>query len=621
MDFISQFFNGLQLGSIYALVALGYTMVYGIAKLINFAHGDIIMVGGYTVFLAIGLPLFKTGLPLWLAVVPAVIVCTLLGVLIERVAYKPLRNSSRISLLITTIGVSLFLQNLFVKIFTSNAKPLPALFPQKSLSFGDVHLSLATVITIISTIILTYLLNLFVNKTKYGKAMLAVSEDYGAAELVGINVNQVMTMTFAIGSALAGVASVLYVASYPQIQPFMGSMLGIKAFTAAVLGGIGSIPGAVVGGLILGIIEVLTRAYLSSAYADAIVFVILILVLLIQPNGLFGKLEKEKVWYMSTNKKKTYLITTALVILFFVIIQGLIGGGIINRYWQNILILICINIIMSTSLNLTVGVLGQINLGHAGFMAIGAYAAALFLKSGLVGGFLGYFLSLIIAGVVATVFGILIGLPVLRLTGDYLAIVTLAFGEIIRVLIENLSFTGGAQGLAGIPTTHDFGKYFLVAAFLVTMIFTYASCRHGRAVLSIRDNELAAESCGINITKYKTFAFALSALFAGVAGALYAQSFGVLAANIFNYNKSFDYLVMVVLGGMGSMTGAIFSTIGLTILPEVLKPMAEWRMVIYAVILIAVMIYRPQGLLGRKEFSLRKLLNIGKYKKGDVEGE
>lgn len=295
MDFISQLFNGLQLGSIYALVALGYTMVYGIAKLINFAHGDIIMVGGYTVFLAISLPLFQKGLPLWMAVVPAVVVCTVLGVLIERIAYKPLRNSSRISLLITTIGVSLFLQNLFVKIFSSSAKPIPALFPQKSIDFGGTHLSFATVITVVSTIILTYLLNLFVNKTKHGKAMLAVSEDYGAAELVGINVNQVMTMTFAIGSALAGVASVLYVSSYPQIQPFMGSMLGIKAFTAAVLGGIGSIPGAVVGGLILGIIEVMTRAYLSSAYADAIVFVLLIVVLLVQPNGLFGKLEKEKV--------------------------------------------------------------------------------------------------------------------------------------------------------------------------------------------------------------------------------------------------------------------------------------------------------------------------------------
>lgn len=295
MDFVTQLFNGLQLGSIYALVALGYTMVYGIAKLINFAHGDIIMVGGYTVFLAIQLPIFKAGLPLWLAIIPAILVCTLLGVLIERVAYKPLRNSSRISLLITTIGVSLFLQNFFVKIFTSSAKPLPALFPQISINFAGVHLSFATIITIVTTIVLTYVLSLFVNRTKQGKAMLAVSEDYGAAELVGINVNQVMTLTFAIGSALAGVASVLYVASYPQIQPFMGSMLGIKAFTAAVLGGIGSIPGAVVGGLILGIIEVLTRAYLSSAYADAIVFVVLIVVLLVQPNGLFGKLEKEKV--------------------------------------------------------------------------------------------------------------------------------------------------------------------------------------------------------------------------------------------------------------------------------------------------------------------------------------
>lgn len=295
MDFITQLFNGLQLGSIYALIALGYTMVYGIAKLINFAHGDIIMVGGYTVFLAIQMSVFKAGLPLWAAIVPAILVCTLLGIIIERIAYRPLRNSSRISLLITTIGVSLFLQNLFVKIFTSSAKPVPALFPQKSINFAGMHLSFATIITIASTLILTYLLNLFVNKTKYGKSMLAVSEDYGAAELVGINVNGVMTMTFAIGSALAGVASVLYIASYPQIHPFMGSMLGIKAFTAAVLGGIGSISGAVIGGIILGIVEVLTRAYLSSAYADAIVFVILIVVLLVQPNGLLGKLEKEKV--------------------------------------------------------------------------------------------------------------------------------------------------------------------------------------------------------------------------------------------------------------------------------------------------------------------------------------
>lgn len=324
---------------------------------------------------------------------------------------------------------------------------------------------------------------------------------------------------------------------------------------------------------------------------------------------------------MSKNRKKTYLITTGLVILFYVLIQVLISANVLSRYWQGILNLICINMIMATSLNLTVGVLGQINLGHAGFMAIGAYSAALFLKTGIVTGFPAFILSLIVGGFVAAIFGILIGLPVLRLTGDYLAIVTLAFGEIIRVLIENLDFTGGAQGLAGIPTTNDFGKFFFMAVFVITMIFTWAESRHGRTVLSIRDNELAAEACGINITKYKTLAFTLSAVFAGIAGALYAQSIGVLAANIFNYNKSFDYLVMVVLGGMGSITGAIFSSIGLTVIPELLKPLAEWRMVIYAIILIVVMIFRPQGLLGRKEFSIRRLLKIDKYKKGDVEGE
>lgn len=324
---------------------------------------------------------------------------------------------------------------------------------------------------------------------------------------------------------------------------------------------------------------------------------------------------------MSKNRRKTYLITTGLIILLFVIIQGLISAKLISRYWQGIFMLICINMIMAVSLNLTVGVLGQINLGHAGFMAIGAYSAALFLKSGIVSGFPAFILSLIVGGLVAAVFGVIIGLPVLRLTGDYLAIVTLAFGEIIRVLIENLDFTGGAQGLAGIPTSNEFGRYYFLAVFVITMIFTWASSRQGRTVLSIRDNELAAEACGVNITKYKTQAFTLSAVFAGIAGALYSQSIGVLAANIFNYNKSFDYLVMVVLGGMGSITGAIFSSIGLTVLPELLKPIAEWRMVIYAVILIVVMIFRPQGLLGRKEFSIRRLLKIDKYKKGDVEGE
>ncbi|MBS5988619.1 branched-chain amino acid ABC transporter permease [Anaerococcus hydrogenalis] len=295
MNFLIQFFNGLQLGSIYALIALGYTMVYGVAKLINFAHGDIIMVGAYTIFFVVQTSLFKSGLPLYLSIIPAIIACTLLGVVIERVAYKPLRNSSSISILITAIGVSLFLENLFVKFFTANAKPVPSLFKQASLNIFGISLSFQTIFTIVLTIILTIILQIFISKTKYGKMMLAVSEDYKASSLVGINVDNTMTMTFAIGSALAGVASLLYVSSYPQITPFMGSMLGIKAFTAAVVGGIGSIPGAVIGGFILGMIEVMTRAYLSSSYADAIVFMVLIVVLIFKPTGIFVSLEKEKV--------------------------------------------------------------------------------------------------------------------------------------------------------------------------------------------------------------------------------------------------------------------------------------------------------------------------------------
>lgn len=295
MDFLIQLFNGLQLGSIYALIALGYTMVYGVAKLINFAHGDIIMVGAYTIFFVVQTSLFRSGLPFYLSIIPAIIACTLLGVIIERIAYKPLRNSSSISILITAIGVSLFLENLFVKVFTANARPVPSLFNQASLNIFGIRLSFQTIFTIVLTIILTIILQIFISKTKYGKMMLAVSEDYKASSLVGINVDNTMTMTFAIGSALAGVASLLYVSSYPQITPFIGSMLGIKAFTAAVVGGIGSIPGAVIGGFILGMIEVMARAYLSSSYADAIVFLVLILVLIVKPTGILGNMEKEKV--------------------------------------------------------------------------------------------------------------------------------------------------------------------------------------------------------------------------------------------------------------------------------------------------------------------------------------
>lgn len=293
MKFLFQIINGLHIGSIYALVALGYSMVYGIVKLINFAHGDIIMVGAYAAYVLLVL----CGLPVWAAVIGSIVFCALAGVLIERIAYRRLlvKEAPRISLLITAIGVSIFLQNLFQLIFTSSGKSFPSIFNYEPIVMGERQVSIVSLITIVTTVVLMVLLQLLVKKTRLGKAMRAVSEDAGAAKLMGINTNSTVSWTFAIGSGLAAVGAVLYSASYPLIDPYMGSMLGLKAFVAAVLGGIGSIPGAMIGGLIMGVAESLTKGYISSTLSDAVVFGILIIVLLLKPSGIMGKNVKEKV--------------------------------------------------------------------------------------------------------------------------------------------------------------------------------------------------------------------------------------------------------------------------------------------------------------------------------------
>ena len=289
-QFFMQFINGLNIGSIYALIALGYTMVYGIAKLINFAHGDVIMVGAYISFISM-----KFGLPWWLAFIISIVVCAVLGVVMEKVAYKPLRNASRISLLITAIGISYLLQNLFQLIFGANPQPYHAFITLPALNLGGISIQANYYITFSVSVLLMILLTLFVNKTTMGKAMRAVSEDEGAAKLMGINVDTTISLTFAIGCALAAIAGILYANCYPMINPTLGSLPGIKAFIAAVLGGIGSIPGAVIGAFILGMVEAMTKAYISSQLTDTIVFAILILMLVFKPAGILGKNVKEKV--------------------------------------------------------------------------------------------------------------------------------------------------------------------------------------------------------------------------------------------------------------------------------------------------------------------------------------
>lgn len=294
MSFISYLKDGISLGSIYAIIALGYTMVYGIAKMLNFAHGDVIMVGAFVILTAVT----KGGMSPVLAIVLSVIFCTVLGMVIEKVAYSPLRKaSSNLAVLITAIGVSYLLQNVALLIFGSNARQFTSVItvPALKLAGGKLSISSVTIVTILSCIVIMAALMTFINKTKMGQAMLAVSEDRGAATLMGINVNRTISVTFAIGSALAAVAGVLLCSAYPSLSPYTGSMPGIKAFVAAVFGGIGSIPGAFIGGILLGIIENLAKAYISSQLSDAIVFSVLIIVLLVRPTGILGKKMTEKV--------------------------------------------------------------------------------------------------------------------------------------------------------------------------------------------------------------------------------------------------------------------------------------------------------------------------------------
>ena len=293
MSFLSYLINGISLGSVYAIIALGYTMVYGIARMLNFAHGDIIMVGGFTVFTIVTT---MGGSPV-VGILASVVVCTVLGVTIERVAYRPLRDASPLAVLITAIGVSYLLQNVALLIFGSNARQFTSVItvPALKLAGGKLSISSVTIVTILSCIVIMAALMTFINKTKMGQAMLAVSEDRGAATLMGINVNRTISVTFAIGSALAAVAGVLLCSAYPSLSPYTGSMPGIKAFVAAVFGGIGSIPGAFIGGILLGIIENRAKAYISSQLSDAIVFSVLIIVLLVRPTGILGKKMTEKV--------------------------------------------------------------------------------------------------------------------------------------------------------------------------------------------------------------------------------------------------------------------------------------------------------------------------------------
>ena len=329
-----------------------------------------------------------------------------------------------------------------------------------------------------------------------------------------------------------------------------------------------------------------------------------------------------------------YLINLGLFAAFLAIMSALISGRVIGNYHTKVLMLIGINIILAVSLNMATGYLGQLPLGHAGFMAVGAYASAIFMTRTNLPAGIAFPLGILIAAAIAALVGILIGLPALRLKGDYLAIITLGFGEIIRVVLLNIDsvlgfkLTYGAASLKNIPKTTTFLNTYLVVGLTCFLIHTLMKSRHGRAILAIRENEIAADSCGVNVTYYKTLGFVISAMFSGIAGALYAGYLGILNPSGFGFMKSIEILVMVVLGGMGSMVGSVVSATVLTAVPELLRAFSEYRMIVYSLLLIIVMIFKPSGLFGTYDFSLSRILEklinfkgFSKKSKNEKEGE
>ncbi len=316
---------------------------------------------------------------------------------------------------------------------------------------------------------------------------------------------------------------------------------------------------------------------------------------------------------MEKGKLKGYIINAVAVVALYVIMIGLINGGAINRYQEGIIIMIGISIILAVSLNLTTGFLGQLALGHAGFMGIGAYASAIATMNMNIGSDTAQLLlSMLIGGLVAALFGILIGVPALRLEGDYLAIITLGFGEMIRVIVTNLDITGGAKGLKGIPLLTNFSHVYWITVITIVVIGTLIRSRHGRSIISIRENEIAASAVGVPTAYYKVLGFVISAFFAGIAGGLYAHYLSVLSPSKFGFMYSIEILVIVVLGGMGSITGSVVAAILLTLLPEALREFSTYRLLIYAVLLIVMMLFKPSGLFGTKELSIKNMFKRDK---------
>jgi len=594
--------TGLINGSAYALIALGLSLIFGVADLVNFAHGSVFafgaMLGWY--FAAV------LGWPPALVLAAVVTATALLGIVIERVAVRPLARAPRIAPLLSTVAVALILDRISQILFTPETQVFPSLLPSVSFQVGEVFFGARDLAMLSVALLSVVALWLFLMRTRLGRALRATAQDRDAALQMGVNAGALEALAFAISSALAGIGGVIVGMYYRNVDPSMGFTAGIEGFAAATLGGLGNLPGAVIGGLLLGVIESFGVNWWGGATRQMIAFGVLVLVLWLRPGGLFGSPhvslgEPLTGTFFGRGRAVPLRPWQVLAIVFAaLIVLPLLG----NAYVLRVATIIAIFALLGVSLALVAGTAGLMSIGQAGFFAIGAYASALLVKDR---GW-SFWLAMPMAGAISAFVGALLIAPVLKLRGHYAAIVTLGIGAIVVAAILNLpSVTAGPLGITAIPPPQLFGydivtprAYYVLAAMVLAasaaVVVRLQRSHLGRAWRAIREDEVAAQASGVQLAGHRSLAFALGAFIAGVAGSLLAHQYAYVNPEIFGVDTSVLALTMIVLGGMANVAGTILGAIVLVGGPELLRPFGDFRILTYGVLLLLLIRFRPQGL-------------------------
>ena len=596
--------NGLIIGNIYALLAVGLALIFGVSRLINFAHGSVYLVGAYAGFVATTM----LNLPLPVTFVLVVIAGALLGLLIERFGLRPLQGYAHIAPLLATIGISFVLDQLVQLTFTATPRALPSALLDKRFQLGSGTIGALDLVIAAVGLSSACLLYCFLRFTQLGWAVRATAQDRDAAQQMGVDVNAVNRTVFAIASGLGAVAGLLVGMYYNYIDPAISFQATLKGVVAQVVGGVGNVPGAIAGSLLLGVVESYGIALFGTSYRNLFAFVLLVVVLVLRPNGLFASARQTPPEPMTGTfiaPSKPFVLPPR-VLIGIAVALALLPAVYPDPYIMQTFTNAWLYGMLGLSLTLIAGTVGMISLGHAALLAIGGYASALLaLNFGIPVGF-----AILCAGVITAALGTLLVFPSFRLRGHYFSIATLAVGEIVSLVILNWeSLTRGPIGVTGIPALSLFGielesaqsVYWFTFAVLVVLVllqFRLLGSHLGRVMRAVRDDDVAARSYGIRLDRYKALAFAFGSFAAGISGGITAHLYSYINHETFNAQLSILALTIVILGGMGNVTGAVVGSVLLIGLPEVFRVAAEYRVLIYGVVLLLLVRFRPQGLFG-----------------------